>query len=632
MGFYGEVLLAVVFLLSGYAAVFSLSALILGQDKTERVFQRAKLSILTAAAVLTAGLVLLVLAFLMDDFSTAVVSRYSNSQLGFFYKLSALWAGPEGSFLLWSASVFSMFAFSLAGLKTSDMRFNCVALSIGSWICLIFAGLLVFAVKPFAGSMLTIDEGAGLNPMLQNFWMIVHPPLLFMGYSAFLIPFVISLAAIFTHGTAGVEISRLLRYWLLFGVLLLGLGIITGAKWSYAELGWGGFWAWDPVENASLLPWLLAVAALHSRTGLRFSRSFEFWMLILAPAPFILSLLATFITRSGILSSVHSFGQGAMSAGLTGFILTVFLLYLIAGVLAAGRTGPIQPGFSTSILNRAGLLFWTDIILVLTAFVIGLATFWPVLCGFIKEQGSVIIISRLFYDKLASGAGIILVFLLGLSALAEFKKSSRFMTDTLFCSAVGFISYGLVLNVAKNSMMLSLAGGTCVFSFAAVLIKLYRNLKVGGSPAGSIAHLGLIIFVIAAGFSSADCSVRTSLAKKNSFTLGGKYELTYESFRHSVTDGLTSAGPEIVVRKNGFTKSLWPHNNIYPDGKSSAEVAIHTRFFEDIYLSFDGITQNGDVIITAEIKPLMLWLWTGASLIAAGLFLALFKKTGNKKQ
>ncbi len=293
-------------------------------ETAEKVFSWARRAELTAAGLSVVVLILFTAAFLTDDFSIAVVGQYSSAGLPFFYKLSAVWAGSAGSLLLWTVGVLLLFALWLLSSETADLKFDAAALSIGAGLCCGFSALLIFVAKPFASCPVTIDDGAGLNPLLQNFWMIVHPPLLFVGYSAFLVPFVIVSASVFAGRAVDFASSRQLRRWLLFGICFLSLGIATVARWSYVELGWGGYWAWDPVENASLLPWLLAVAALHSLAGMRVANKFKLWIVVLSPVPFILCLVATFITRSGILASVHSFDQSIMFSALLAFIACSF--------------------------------------------------------------------------------------------------------------------------------------------------------------------------------------------------------------------------------------------------------------------------------------------------------------------
>jgi cytochrome c-type biogenesis protein CcmF len=566
-----------------------------------------------------AALLLLIRAFLTDDFSIAMVGQYSSLALPVYYKLSAVWAGSAGSLFFWSAMVLVLFAFWLAKSKAGDIRFNAIALSVGSAVCLGFSALLVFIEKPFEISMLTIGDGVGLNPLLQNFWMVIHPPLLFIGYAAFLIPFMVISAIALSGLAAEPSIYSRLRRWLMFAICFLSLGIVTGARWSYIELGWGGYWSWDPVENASILPWFVAVAALHSLIGTRVADKFRFWTVVLAPVPFILCLVATFITRSGLLQSVHSFGHSIVGVALLVFIALCLLLWLACIIRFKNGFFAGPSGRSEFHLNEQEILSWGSLILVLTAVVIGIATFWPVIWRAVA--GSSIAPARLFYDRLISVSGILLAFLIGLGSLAALPKRGM---KLLGCCVAGLICSGFAFNPGGRHLIMSLACGMAAFSCVAVLMKLWFNLKSSGKIGGGIAHLGLLILVVAVGFSSFESVVQTHLDKGWKIAFGG-YTIIYHSFENKSAGGVTMAGPEIYVKKDVFAEKLWPHNSLYPDGSSASEVAVYTGIWKDIYISFDGVGQSEQVIITVKEKPMMFWLWVGAAAVIVGSALGFLK-------
>jgi len=629
-----EGLVAVILLLCCFAAVFAVAAIKTDLARARKVFLWARRLFIFAAGLAVLALVLLTAAFLADDFSVAAAAQYSSMDLPFFYKLSAVWAGSAGSLLLWSVGVFLVFVFWLFRSGMEDPAFETTALSIGAGVCAGFSALLVFVARPFAGTGVLIDEGMGLNPLLQNFWMVIHPPLLFIGYSAFLVPFVIAVSCVFAGRMDDTAIYRQLRWWLLFGVCFLGLGIATGARWSYVELGWGGYWAWDPVENASLLPWLVAVAALHAIAGMSAkggTDKFKLWSIVLAPVPFILCLVATFVTRSGFLSSVHSFGQSPMSLALSVFIGCCFLLWLACIVRAcrcpATRSWRVPSRKSAFHLDKAEILSCAVVTLVLAAVIIGVATFWPVIWRIIKGSEAGFVPTSAFYNDVISVAGIVWAFLVGLAGLSDLPRARRGLTiKVLGCCAMGLLCSGSVYRLGGHRLLISLACGICAFSFVAIFLKLLHRLKIRARVAGEIAHLGLLVLVVAIGFSWGERSVQTLVTKGGKVVLGD-YEFIYDSFAHKMSDGVTQAGPVIVVKNKDLQKRLWPHTNLYPGNRgreqSASEVAVHTRLSEDIYVSFDGVGQGGGVIITAKIKPFMLWLWLAAVLVIAGAAMAM---------
>jgi cytochrome c-type biogenesis protein CcmF len=628
MGEFGKILLAAVFLLCGLATAFAPL-----ERKVVFLTGWARRTFVFAAGLSVVTLILLAAAFLTDDFSVAVVAQYSSMKLPFFYKISAVWAGASGSLLLWSVAVFGLFAlwqFEIRNPKSEirnlkdDLAFNAAALSVGSGICLAFSALLVFVARPFASAEVPIKQGMGLNPLLQNFWMVIHPPLLFIGYSAFLVPFVIAVSCVFAHRTEDIDVYRMLRRWLLFGICFLSLGIATGARWSYVELGWGGYWAWDPVENVSLLPWFVAVAALHCIGGMWVADKFRLWAVILGPVPFILCLVATFVTRSGILSSVHSFDRSAMSSVLLVFIGCCVLLWLVCVIRAVKNISIAPRSPSPFHLDKSEILSWAVVTLVFTAGVIGAATFWPVVWMVIGGASSGFAPTAIFYNAVISVAGILWAFLVGLAALSDLPRvRPGFALKVLVCCAAGLLCFGSVLRWGEKQLLISIACGICAFSFAGVFFKLLHRARRRGRVAGEIAHLGLLLLVVAAGFSWSEKSIQSLLTKGKKITLSG-YEFVYDSFEHKLSDGVTAAGPAIIVKKKGLQLKLWPHSNLYPTSQNASEVAVHTGLAEDIYVSFDGVGRDGGVIITAKIKPFMFWLWLAAALVIAGVALAVF--------
>jgi len=421
-------------------------------------------------------------------------------------------------------------------------------------------------------------------------------------------------------------------------------------------MGWGGYWAWDPVENASLLPWLVAVAALHGLAGIRLANRFRLWTVVLAPVPFILCLFATFITRSGLLASVHSFDRNVMFSALLAFIGCCLLLW-VGCIIKAAKNISISPSRLSAFGSGKGkLLFWANLVFISTAVVIGTATFWPLIWPVIRKVMSIpdasFTLTRIFYDRLISGVGILLAFLVGLTALANLR-GRRSLLLPLLSGSIGLACFTLVYKSGEKQLLPGLAYGACAFSFIPVLTQLLSNLKARTKISSSIAHLGLLLLVVTAGFSSKEQAIRGLLNTAGTITIG-KYEFIYDSFVHKSFEDVVKVGPEIVVRKitkKGFVEKLWPrksnsnsqssvqvavlwpHNNLYSNGQTSSEVAVQTRLFEDIYVSFDGVGQDSRVLITAKVKPLMLWLWVSALLIVAGFVLALLeaKKSVERK-
>ncbi len=641
----GDALLAAVFLIFGFAGAFGFVAARVDRRKAAEILIRTRSLVYIAVALSVVALALLAISFLSDDFSTDVVARYSSINLPLSYKFSAVWAGSDGSLLLWAVGLFILFALWLkrfglinAEISTSvnDLTYKSYAFSVGSIICLGFSALLLFIARPFAASSITLDNGSGLNPQLLNFWMVIHPPLLFVGYSALLIPFVCVLASAFAGNRADRVVLRQLQWWMLFGIFFLSLGIATGSIWSYVELGWGGYWAWDPVENASLLPWLLGVAALHCLVAMRFSDKFEFWAVALAPVPFILCLFATFITRSGVLQSVHAYGQSIMSTALLAFIVVCLVLWGIALIRLGGKTEIVAPQLGAPFMRVIGLLSWANLLFVLLAVVIAMATFWPLLRRLFTGSSSGAMVTRGFYDNVVAGASAIMVFLLGLSKMASLKRKAGYKPCALVSTVIALIVYGLSHKFIGASAIKSLAYSICAFSFIALLLKrvIYeRTIRRFGA---TVAHLGLMLLVVTAGLSANETELQTPLVKSEKARLG-QYEFAYESFKHEDEQGITKVGPLITARKGAWHAEMWPHNAIHAASQqgdeplTTSEVAVHSGLTEDLYISFDGVTEDNKPVVTLKIIPFMLWLWMAFVMISVGFALALVQIKGRQK-
>jgi cytochrome c-type biogenesis protein CcmF len=560
MDFRAEVFCAVIFVFFVFSTVVSLLALRLPERGTKIAMAAARAAVQTAAILAVFLLGFFVWSFISDKFSLGAVAQYGSTNLSLGYKISASWAGAAGSLLVWSVILFVMMAAWTN--RTKDTPFDMTAIAIGSVMCAGFAAFLVFVSKPFAVSVAGAEQGAGLNPLLQNIWMVIHPPLLFIGYSGFLVPFALIVAAVFTGEFGSAEFHRTLRRWFLFAFCFLTLGIATGAKWAYVVLGWGGFWGWDPVENASLLPWLVALSALHSLAITRRTGKFRVWTVGLVGAPFLLCLVATFITRSGMLQSVHAFGANLMGPALLIAIGFVCGLWLAAIVRAGTRiTVPTTAGDLGWFIP--GLTFITNLVLIVFTVAVATGTFLPVLSRLFGPAS--ITPSRIFYDKISSIAGVALVVLVIVCGVTNWRRNRR-------VRSVGVMA----------------------------------------------AHLGLIVLVIAAGVGAyGEKDIQLHLVKGVPQTIQG-YQFTYTSFQQVKAGEKMSVGPQVIVQKGAMQKTLWPHNAIFDNEQRISEVAVHNGLLGDVYLIFDGLDENNNTQLTVLFKPMMGWLWGAMLLITLG--------------
>ena len=597
------------------------------KKRARRILLAAKAAVLVAAALSLAAMDLFIEAFIGDDFSIAAVAQYSSSDMPFVYKLGAAWAAPAGSLLLLAVAAVVLFALWLVTVKTDGSVFNATAIIVGAVVCLGFSLVVLLVAKPFAGSEAAVAAGAGLSQLLRNFWILIHPPAFILAYSAFLIPFVVVVASVFGGDTETAELYLQLRRWLLVGICFLSVGIVAGARWAYLELNWGGYWAWDPIQNLALLPLLGALAALHSINAIQSAfGEFRRWTLALAPVPFVLCLFLAFVDSSGILKTAHTFGRSGMAGGLLSFACVCFFLWLFCFVRALSTVSAVQEQPSVFHFAKAKILLWSNVGFVATAAAIGLATFLPVVLRTVMNSTSIQISTEFFYRRLIPIGGIVLVFLVGFYRLADLRQrrdSSRL--PTLACCAPAIISFGVLYRVAGFSVLLSLGCAAGVFSIVAIALRLFVALTNREKIGGYFAHFGVVIVLVSAGLSGADKSVRTSLEKGGKLMLGD-WEFVYDSFETISSNGEEKAGPRILLSKGDRRRAnLWPYRSTYPAKPQigvKSRAAIDTGVFEDICVSFEELTSDGKVRITAKVRPFMFWLWVGAGLIIAGSALA----------
>lgn len=622
----GDYFLAGVCLCCAAGAVLGAWALKSEKERARRVLLAAKAAVFIAAALALAAVDLFIKAFISDDFSIEAVAKYSSSDMPFVYKLGAAWAAPAGSLLLLACAAVVLFALWLVTLKTDGSVFNATAMIVGAVVCLGFSLVALLVAKPFAGSQTGVVARAGLSPLLRNFWILVHPPAFILAYSSFLIPFIVVVASVFGGDTETAELYLQLRRWLLVGVCFLSAGIAAGARWAYLELNWGGYWAWDPIQNLSLLPLLGALAALHSINAIQLADKFRRWTLALAPVPFVLCLLLAFVGSSGILNTAHTFGRSGMGWGLLSFACVCFLLWLFCFVRALSAVSVAREQPSVFHFAKAKILLWANVGFVGTAAAVGLATFLPVILRTMMNSTSIQISTEFFYRKVIPIGGIGLIFLVGFYRLADLRqRRGSSWLPTLACCAPAIISFGVLYRVAGFSLLLSLGCAAGVFSIVAIALRLFVALANREKIGGYAAHFGVVIVLVSAGLSGADKSVQILLEKGDKLMLG-EWKFVYDSFEVKDSKGEEKAGPSIGLWKGDQRhKSLWPYRSTHPAQPqigAKSRAAIETGVFEDVCVSFEGLTQDGKVRITARIKPFMFWLWVGAGLIIAGSALA----------
>ena len=615
------------------ASVFGALAVLYGIRRGDKKLlkQSPRYAWLAFAGILLAC-VMMQRALITRDFSLAYVQQVGSADTPALYNFAAMWSALEGSILLW-ALVLAGFTAAVAWRfrKNTDDPLVGWALIVMFVITAFFALVSFGPADPFANGAVGVTSGPGPNPLLQNHILVLfHPPILYLGYVGFTVPFAFAIAALVT-GRLGEGWLLETRRWALFSWAFLTIGILLGGWWSYEVLGWGGVWAWDPVENASLLPWLTGTAYIHSVLVQERRGMLRVWNLSLLVSTFALTILGTFLTRSGVIESVHAFGDGPVGAwflGLFGLIVVVSL-----GLIAWRGDRLRSPGAIDSPLSREGAFLANNVIFTVFAFVVLLGTIFPLLVEALDDRRT--IVGAPYFDRLSMPIGLVLLFLMAVAPVLPWRKAStELLRDRLFWPAwIGAASLVFAVIVGATGWAPLVAFGLAGFAAGAALRQLtlatrrqgWRGL-VGRANGGMVVHLGVIMIAVA-------------LASSNSFTHATRLQLEQgveqewqgHTFRlESVEENLNDAGSESALEARVLldnSKVIVPAITTYLNmGVDVPTPGVRTGLTNDVYLTLEQGAQPGDteVSIQAFVRPMILWLWIGGLVMAIGTLLSAF--------
>lgn len=565
---------------------------------------------------------ILAYSFATDDFTLEYVAAHSNSQLPTFFKIAATWGGHEGSILFWLFTLsLWLVAFAFFSRK-NDRTFSAQTLSLLGLICLGFAIFILFYSNPFGRSFPAPAEGRDLNPMLQDIGLIFHPPLLYVGYVGFAVNFAMSISALIFNRSAQ-AIAHAMRTWVLVSWLFLTLGIVLGAWWAYYELGWGGWWFWDPVENASLMPWLLGLALLHSLMVTEKQGAFSYWTTLFSLLAFAFSVLGTFIVRSGALTSVHAFALDSSR----GYVLLLIFFLLTVGSLGlfALRTNTNESAVKFPLISKTGAILGLNIVLTVATVSTFLGTFYPMLFQ-AMNWGSISVGAPYFNSIFLPLLTLVLFAMAGTLCLNWFQSDKkRFFKRLLLLIPAAVITYGMIWNALQNDSALRFYFFAYILLTLAIwvlFVTLWQNwAKVGLAYFGMIlAHCGVAIATMGAVMSSyfgSELGVR--LAPQQSQQLG-QFEFHYDRFSNEIGPNFTAEVAFFSVSKQGK-----PYAEIVPERRyydvrtmTMSEVGLDAGFWGDLYIVMGDNLGKGKFTFRLHYKPLIRWLWLGGILMALG--------------
>jgi len=623
----GHLALAIALCFALLLAVFGL----VGAARNDRRAMAATGSFIAAQFVFTLlAYAALTWSFLNDDFSVAYVAANSNSLLPWYYKMSAVWGAHEGSFLLWTL-IMSGWTLAVA-VRSGHLpeAFLARVLGVMGLLNVGFFAFLLFTSNPFLRLVpLTPADGADLNPLLQDFGLIVHPPMLYLGYVGFSVPFAFAIAALLT-GRLDAAWARWSRPWSNVAWCFLTLGITLGSWWAYYELGWGGWWFWDPVENASFMPWLVGTALIHSLAVSEKRGTFKSWTLLLAITTFSLSLLGAFIVRSGVLTSVPAFAVDPER----GVFIISFLVLVVGGslILYALKASLIRSAVSYRFLSREAFLLINNVLLVVAMALVLLGTLYP-LAYEVVSGGAKISVGVPYFNAGFVPLMMLLAAALGVAPALNWKRTppGRLLRELCWV-ALGAVVFGVVVPLVASGavrwqvMVTLILAAWIVGSHLNDLVpRVRRNpRRIPAAYWGmSVAHVGFAVSLLGVALTS-----QLSLERDTRMAPGDVVEVGEVSFEFLGTS--MAPGPNYTAERGMFTVRegddvliMHPEKRRYrAGGNVMTEAAIDAGFLRDLYVSLGEPLDDGAWAVRLQIKPFVRWIWFGGVLMAFGGCLA----------
>jgi len=658
MATFGSFALLIALALAAYnllAGALALRLLATGQPapvSPERLADTARRAGIAGFVSISAAAFALIWSVFTNDFSITYIVEHSNRALPGPYKFSALWSGQEGSLLLW-AWLLATYGFVLRLTHKTDVKLYAYAGTILAAIQVFFLAILNFAAPPFALMRGAIPEdGNGLNPLLQYPEMVIHPPMLYLGYVGFSVPFAFGLGALMMR-YPGEKWIKITRVWTMVTWLFLTCGIFLGMHWAYAVLGWGGYWGWDPVENASFMPWLTGTAFLHSVMMQEKKGMMKSWNVWLVFSTFLLTMLGTLLTRAGLVSSVHAFAQSSIGTWFVTFMVIVLAVCIFTYVLQ--RSHLKSEHHLESLVSRESSFLFNNLVLLTSCFVILWGTLFPVISEYVV--GNKVTMGAPWYNRVAVPIGLFLLFLTGVGPLLPWRATSlrsirrNFVLPIIVLWAAVILALALGVNPMKDgqfdsgnfyalvafamsagvlaAILSEFFRGAGVISrqtgrnlFAAMYLLTRRNTRRYG---GYIIHIGVVIVVIGLAGSAFNTNKESEMSIHDKLVIP-PYTLEQVGATQDSNANYDSEWAMMDVYRDGKKQfQMLPEKRVYHASQQpQTMVAIHSNILWDLYVIYEGTNPStNQPIIKAIINPLVSWIWAGVALVAFGTFIAL---------
>jgi cytochrome c-type biogenesis protein CcmF len=627
-----------------FLAFYSILANVIGSRRAiPALIASARHALWAMCAMISVAITVLWASLLRSDFTLEYVASYSSYDLPTIYKFTALWGGQQGSLLLWTWLLSIFTALVAFQNRRRNPEIAPYALAVLAGLAMFFLGMLNFVTRPFDLVKAIPLDGQDLNPLLQNYWMAIHPPSLYTGYVSASVPFAFAAGALIT-GRLDDGWIRSTRRWAILSWFFLTLGNLFGARWAYEVLGWGGYWAWDPVENAAFMPWLVMTAYLHSVMIQERKDMLKVWNLALIGMAFSLTLFGTFLTRSGVISSVHSFTQSGLGPYFLTFLIAVIIAY---SALLISRVKLLRtPAEFESYLSREAAFLFNNLVLVGIAFAVFWGTIFPVISEAVR--GVKITVGPPFFNKVNAPLALALIFLMGVGPLIAWRRSSpRNLAQTFAGPAVIGIATGVSVALAGLTQWYVLTAiSLCAFVLGTILTEFRRGVGarrrlVGEPPAkalanlvaknnrrygGYVIHLGVILAftgIVASSFFRLE--VKKTVKDGGSIDVG-PYQLFYMGMKTTGDAHMESSRAQVEVMRDGKPIALMQPAKLFykRQGQPATVVALRSTPLNDLYVVLAGVDDNGDATFQIFLTPLVFWLWAGGIVMAFGTVIVMW--------
>lgn len=636
------------------AALYTIGAAIYGtkQNDFRWVESGRNATVITFPLLLLACLLLIIL-MLRDDYSIEYVWRVTSRETPTYLKITALWGGQAGSLLFWNLLLAAFTAAAMLRKWHNHRDLMPYALVVASITQIFFLGLICFVENPFARLEVVQANGNGLSPLLRHPGMIIHPPMLYLGFTGFTIPFAFAMAALLTNKAEDDTWIRITRRWTLVAWLFLSLGLILGGRWAYDVLGWGGYWAWDPVENASFMPWLAGTAFLHSVMIQEKRNMFKMWNMFLIILTYALVILGTFIVRSGVISSVHSFAQSAVGPLFFGFI--VIMLVFSAYWLLKRQAQLSSPNHLESILSREAAFLFNNFVILGILFATAWGTYYPIFSElFTGEKATV---GAPFYNQVNGPLFAVLLVLMGIAPLTLWHRTNAQRLGLQLrwpaAAALAIVVLLFVLNIRNWGALLGL--WVVIFSLILTIIEFVKGTRARMSKGerawtafsnlmgrnqrrygGYWIHLGVLVMglgIIGSHFFQQQTQIR--LQQGESVSLG-HYSMTFNGVvRYPGPDDLLITEASVDVYQDGrLVRTLTPRTELYTrTGQPMTIPKARSTISEDFYVLLINWEQTSAEQATFRIylNPLINWVWAGGLIFVAGTLIAAWPNPADEK-